>query len=570
MNSRERGEYIYAIQDAVMRNEARRYSDASSFIEELNVRSQESLQVLTQKINALIQSEDYSSDLGKKYRVQLMRKLRQQLRLFTQELGGNLTGNTLNFLINAYQSSYHESGEVLGMNTSFSMPPKQAIIEAINYPWSGDMWSNRVWTNVEAINKQIEQLVVRALMTGEGDKDIAKLINRDLVMVGQKIKYVTERIIRTEMARVNYVADVKCWKDLGVTKVQFLAYIDSDTSDFCRKHNDKIYELGQEPKLPAHPHCRSCYVPYLEEVNWEERINNAVKVSKEKAKKKKEESKPKEKPFVDVAKLDDDMVTIRNEVSYIEKGEDKYIKEYNNIKSQKELDKYLKRMEDLYESGELSSNFYNGFLDDVKTIQRVKSKILVDGDYRVAFTKGDVALLEKDMNTKAFFDSLSDDDKAVIKKYTGSDYREMNGYLRKLRKLATSETKKACADLKEVLGRGELTKDTLLFRGADIDVFKDDFIDKLMDNPQSVIGSTVKDLGFMSTSINSSSAFDKDITFQILAPSGTKGAYIKEYSQFSHESEFLLQANTELEIVAVKQGRTDLNYTMFCRVKSQG
>lgn len=128
-SSQERRELIYSIQQQVKDNEARRYENTSSFINELNKRSQEAIRHLTSKINELVRSEDYSTDRGKKYRASLLRKVRAQLRGFRDELGASLLGNTLDYLVNAYQTAYEESGETLGFNTSFSMPPKQAIIE---------------------------------------------------------------------------------------------------------------------------------------------------------------------------------------------------------------------------------------------------------------------------------------------------------------------------------------------------------------------------------------------------------------------------------------------------------
>ena len=581
MNSTERGQLINSTQKQVLNNEEMRFNETSSFLDELTKCIDEAFVVINQEAMELASRVEFDEDLGLQYRVEWLKELKNNLGNTVSELFDTITNSSMEHFINTYQSEFIDTGKLFGINTSFTMPPITAIIEAINYPWSGKMWSDRVWTNTQALNNEINRLITRGLMTGESNQAIAKLISKDLVIEREKFKYVTERLIRTENARVQYIADVKCWKELGVEEVEFMAFLDHKTSDFCRSHNTKRYKLGKEPQLPAHPHCRSCYVPVInEDVDWMERLreakervqnNKPVKVEEIPDKPVKSEKPVKVKPYVYTEKATvrknskgEHVLTVRNTKFYIEEHEKEYIKQYNKIGSRKEFDEFVKGLKEKV----ISSDFMD-FLDKVTYIHNKRDQLLIPDGYTVALTKGDVSALEKKLHEKGFLDKLSNQQKQAINKYTGSAYREINGFLRGLRNASDIIKEITIPKLTEGLSQGKLNMNTILFRGADIDMFTDDFVDRLMGNPQSVVGEVFKDKGFMSTSIASNSAFDKNISLQILAPKGTEGVYVKEFSQFKHENEFLLQKGTELKIVKVEMGRDDLHYTMVCEVVGQ-
>ena len=58
-------------------------------------------------------------------------------------------------------------------------------------------------------------------------------------------------------------------------------------------------------------------------------------------------------------------------------------------------------------------------------------------------------------------------------------------------------------------------------------------------------GRTVRDPGYMSTSVNKSDSFDGDVHYKIRVPAGKgRGAYLRPLSLSPHESEFLLRRNS--------------------------
>lgn len=50
-------------------------------------------------------------------------------------------------------------------------------------------------------------------------------------------------------------------KDEGVEKVIYTAVLDNRTTQFCKDHDGKIYDIDSAVYLPAHYRCRSSYLP---------------------------------------------------------------------------------------------------------------------------------------------------------------------------------------------------------------------------------------------------------------------------------------------------------------------
>ena len=64
--------------------------------------------------------------------------------------------------------------------------------------------------------------------------------------------------------RVTDNARERFWKKQGVEKVIWISVLDEKTTAICRGRSNKIYNIGEGPRPPAHYRCRSKVVPYTE------------------------------------------------------------------------------------------------------------------------------------------------------------------------------------------------------------------------------------------------------------------------------------------------------------------
>lgn len=166
-------------------------------------------------------------------------------------------------LTGVYTDVYDSTAKLLG-----GLPltlPTGAIEHIVDYPWSGKMFSDRIWDNKDNLLKFIKQELTAGLIRGDSTQKISKKLMKDL----EVFYYQAERLVRTESNYTYNHAHAEVYKDCGLEKYEFLAAIDSRTSPQCRQHDSMVYLL-KDAKVgtnypPLHPNCRSTVIPYKDE-----------------------------------------------------------------------------------------------------------------------------------------------------------------------------------------------------------------------------------------------------------------------------------------------------------------
>ena len=72
-----------------------------------------------------------------------------------------------------------------------------------------------------------------------------------------------DALVRTELAHVQTEAAKQRYKDYGLDEVEIWADPDERTCPVCEKLHKKVYPVGANVPIPAHPRCRCCIVPVI-------------------------------------------------------------------------------------------------------------------------------------------------------------------------------------------------------------------------------------------------------------------------------------------------------------------
>lgn len=75
-----------------------------------------------------------------------------------------------------------------------------------------------------------------------------------------------EAMVRTAITHVSAVAQQETYQAFGpdvVAGVQWIAVLDSRTTELCASRDGKVYPLDRGPRPPAHPNCRSTTAPVI-------------------------------------------------------------------------------------------------------------------------------------------------------------------------------------------------------------------------------------------------------------------------------------------------------------------
>ncbi|MGG3919920.1 minor capsid protein [Parageobacillus thermoglucosidasius] len=176
----------------------------------------------------------------------------------------------------AYYRTAYEIEKSIGVAISFSLLRKEVIDEIVNFNWSGIKFSERIWSNIDALHRALRTELYLGIQQGESIDKIAKRIDKQF----NSKAYQSQRLIRTETARIISSAQEKIYRDSGVVqKVQWVATLEGNTCEQCARLDGKQFDIDDEtkPSPPKHPNCRCCFIGVVEGYEATKRKDNETK-----------------------------------------------------------------------------------------------------------------------------------------------------------------------------------------------------------------------------------------------------------------------------------------------------
>lgn len=164
---------------------------------------------------------------------------------------------------NAYYKTIYDTGVGLKVNPAFSKLDNRAVDQVLNTKFLGGNYSERIWKNTDKLANTLKEVIGSAIARGESYSKTARGI-RERFGVTQ---YEATRLVQTETCYFQNQAEIEALKTMGIEKYKFIATLDSRTSDICREHDGKIYDVKDakagENLAPMHCNCRSTASAYL-------------------------------------------------------------------------------------------------------------------------------------------------------------------------------------------------------------------------------------------------------------------------------------------------------------------
>lgn len=219
--------------------------------------------------------EDISPELAKKVRIELetlaMKSRITRLDSLKTQIDFELNKKTVaeQDLIEkgvsvVYTDFYKMQMTEFGLTGINTVLPKKTIERLMQQPWSGTNFSERIWSNREALSQVLKQEIIQSFMQGISVKDLSDRIQKRF----EADRYNTERLVRTELNYALNETTKLSYEEAEIEEYEFLAEIDSRTSDICRELNGQKFKM-KNAKVgvnypPMHPHCRSTTVPIVD------------------------------------------------------------------------------------------------------------------------------------------------------------------------------------------------------------------------------------------------------------------------------------------------------------------
>ena len=192
-----------------------------------------------------------------KHYVQLQNVIEQE----SKTIGGKQLSLMDSTIDNVFRSvmgtELHDSG------SSVTLLDNSALRQIKETVWSGESYSDRIWTNTNALAQRTKDKLTDLVAIGKLPEEVKKELQKEF-----NVSYrVADRLIRTEASHVFNTASIERYEEAGVEQIEVLVEDDDSICDDCLALDGQIFDIDKAPTLPIHPNCRCCYVPVVDRKN---------------------------------------------------------------------------------------------------------------------------------------------------------------------------------------------------------------------------------------------------------------------------------------------------------------
>lgn len=201
----------------------------------------------------------------------LFEQIGEQIKALGQKEQITFRQGLSNIYTDQFLRQVYDLGQSITVKANFNRLNPALIQKTLDYPWSGAMFSDRLWQDKERLGRNLRVGLTQSMILGEGIPQITDRINKGI----DTARYNAERVARTETKRITYCAHDDIYKDTGVEELKYRCANggDSRTCQYCRADNGKVFKRGEEPTLPRHPNCRCVYIPVVSDTFEDNELN---------------------------------------------------------------------------------------------------------------------------------------------------------------------------------------------------------------------------------------------------------------------------------------------------------
>lgn len=199
----------------------------------------------------------------------LMMNIQLELADLYQKEHVQVTGLLKDVADDVYYQTIYDVQVGRGIGHSFNKLDSKTVEDIMSYPWSGDNYSKRIWKQRDKLADTIKQELTQKFIQGKDVRTTAKSV-ADKMNVSYKNACA---LVETETTYIAGQTTLKGYKAMGMEQYQYLATLDSRTSELCRDEDEKVFNIDDAVVgvnyPPLHVHCRSTTIPYFDDEKGE-------------------------------------------------------------------------------------------------------------------------------------------------------------------------------------------------------------------------------------------------------------------------------------------------------------
>jgi len=179
-----------------------------------------------------------------------------------EEIRGQVIGGFAEAISDFYSMMCYELQANNGKWEPVAKMGEAQLAQMADAEWfDGQRFSDRLWADKDGLMRALRRTLTQGINLGWTLSEMANAFKGAIAQA----QYVVERLIRTEMNRVQNQAILAAYKANGVLKYQYVAILDERTSEICESLDGREFLVSEaEPGVnlpPMHPNCRSSTIP---------------------------------------------------------------------------------------------------------------------------------------------------------------------------------------------------------------------------------------------------------------------------------------------------------------------
>ncbi len=147
-----------------------------------------------------------------------------------------------------------------------TVPDNAAVLAAtiVNASFHNAKYSERIWMHQDLLRNELGKLLTRGMVQGKNPRVLA----RELRKTFDVSIYNSERLMRTELARVQTEAQLQSYKENGFEEYEYMACHNRDVCANCKALDGKIFKIDDgmpgENAPPMHPSCHYATTAHMD------------------------------------------------------------------------------------------------------------------------------------------------------------------------------------------------------------------------------------------------------------------------------------------------------------------
>lgn len=147
-----------------------------------------------------------------------------------------------------------------------TVPDNAAVLAVtiVNASFHNAKYSERIWMHQDLLRNELGKLLTRGMVQGKNPRVLA----RELRKTFDVSIYNSERLMQTELARVQTEAQLQSYKENGFEEYEYMACHNRDVCANCKALDGKIFKIDDgmpgENAPPMHPSCHCATTAHMD------------------------------------------------------------------------------------------------------------------------------------------------------------------------------------------------------------------------------------------------------------------------------------------------------------------